>query len=215
MTHLASHILGQMARRIAGDWERTYGHPIYYLETFVDPERHRGTCYRAANWVLMGRTTGRGKNCPNKRPNRSIKEVGIHSRRAFGSCWRRDKMKAAKETVEVNLPELEALLERKREALGEEDYQKLKKGLWALSYLTVLIGDKDATISQLRALLMKPSTEKTRKVLEQAGLPTSPPSSSPPRARVPARARRRNLDTAGTVRRCIEAQSGSKSRMHP
>ena len=38
--HLASHILGQMARRIAGDWERTYGHPVYFLETFVDPERH-------------------------------------------------------------------------------------------------------------------------------------------------------------------------------
>jgi hypothetical protein len=73
--HLASHVLGQMARRIAGDWERAYGHPIYFLETFVDPERYRGTCYRAANWVVMGRTTGRGKNCPNKRPNRSIKEV--------------------------------------------------------------------------------------------------------------------------------------------
>ncbi len=73
--HLASHVLGQMARRLAGDWERVYGHPIYFLETFVDPERHRGTCYRAANWVVLGRTTGRGKNCPNKRPNRSIKEV--------------------------------------------------------------------------------------------------------------------------------------------
>ena len=73
--HLASHILGEMARRISSDWERTYGHPIYFLETFVDPERHRGTCYRAANWVVLGRTTGRGKNCPNKRPNRSIKEV--------------------------------------------------------------------------------------------------------------------------------------------
>ena len=73
--HLASHILGQMARRLAGDWERVYGHPIYFLETFVDPERYRGTCYRAANWVVMGRTTGRGKNCPNKRPNRSIKDV--------------------------------------------------------------------------------------------------------------------------------------------
>jgi len=73
--HLASHILGEMARRIAGDWEGIYGHPIYFLETFVDPEHHRGTCYRAANWVVMGRTTGRGKNCPNKRPNRSIKEV--------------------------------------------------------------------------------------------------------------------------------------------
>jgi Domain of unknown function (DUF4338) len=73
--HLASHLLGEMARRIAGDWEGIYGHPIYFLETFVDPEHHRGTCYRAANWVAMGRTTGRGKNCPNKRPNRSIKEV--------------------------------------------------------------------------------------------------------------------------------------------
>jgi len=65
----------EMARRISSDWERSYGHPIYFLETFVDPERHRGTCYRAANWVVMGRTTGRGKNCPNKRANRSIKEV--------------------------------------------------------------------------------------------------------------------------------------------
>jgi len=73
--HLASHILGEMARRISSDWERTYGHPLYFLETFVDPERHCGTCYRAANWVVMGRTTGRGKNCPNKRPNRSIKDV--------------------------------------------------------------------------------------------------------------------------------------------
>lgn len=89
-------------------------------------------------------------------------------------------MKPGREVIEVNLEELEALLERKREALGEEAYQKLKKGLWALGYLSDLIGDKDTTISQLRALLAKPSTEKTRKVLEQAGLLTPPPSSSPP-----------------------------------
>jgi hypothetical protein len=75
VAHLASHVLGQMARRIAGDWEQIYGHPIYFLETFVDPERYRGTCYRAANWTVMGRTTGRGKDCPNQQPNRSIKEV--------------------------------------------------------------------------------------------------------------------------------------------
>jgi hypothetical protein len=73
--HLASHVLGQMARRIAADWEHLYGHPIHFLETFVDPERYRGTCYRAANWVVMGRTTGRGKNDQTHRPNRSIKEV--------------------------------------------------------------------------------------------------------------------------------------------
>jgi hypothetical protein len=73
--HLASHILGRMAARISADWERAYGHPIYFLETFVDPERFRGTCYRAANWVLLGRTTGRGKQSNSYVPNRSIKEV--------------------------------------------------------------------------------------------------------------------------------------------
>jgi hypothetical protein len=73
--HLASHILGRMAVRICDDWQRMYGHPIYFLETFVDPERFRGTCYRAANWVLLGKTTGRGKQSNSYVPNRSIKEV--------------------------------------------------------------------------------------------------------------------------------------------
>jgi hypothetical protein len=73
--HLASHILGRMAARISQDWQRFYGHPIYFLETFVDPERFRGTCYRAANWILLGRTTGRGKQSNSYVPNRSIKEV--------------------------------------------------------------------------------------------------------------------------------------------
>jgi hypothetical protein len=73
--HLASHILGRMAGRISADWQRMYGHPIYFLETFVDPERFRGTCYRAANWVLLGKTTGRGKQSNSYVPNRSIKEV--------------------------------------------------------------------------------------------------------------------------------------------
>lgn len=73
--HLASHLLGQVARRIAADWEAVYGHPVHYLETFVDPERFRGTCYRAANWQALGLTTGRGKDSPSHRPNRSRKQV--------------------------------------------------------------------------------------------------------------------------------------------
>jgi hypothetical protein len=73
--YLASHILGRMVARISEDWQRMYGHPIYFLETFVDPERFRGTCYRAANWVLLGKTTGRGKQSNSYVPNRSIKEV--------------------------------------------------------------------------------------------------------------------------------------------
>jgi hypothetical protein len=73
--HLASHILGCAAGALPRDWERTYRHPVYFAETFIDPGRFRGTCYRAANWVLMGRTTGRGKASNSYTPNRSIKEV--------------------------------------------------------------------------------------------------------------------------------------------
>jgi Domain of unknown function (DUF4338) len=73
--HLASHLLGGMAKRLSQDWERLYQHPIYFLETFVDPTRFRGTCYRAANWIRLGQTTGRGKHDQTNRPNRSIKEV--------------------------------------------------------------------------------------------------------------------------------------------
>ena len=73
--HLASHILARMAKRLSEDWERLYQHPIYFVETFVDPTRFRGTCYRAANWIRLGETTGRGKDDHTNRPNRSIKEV--------------------------------------------------------------------------------------------------------------------------------------------
>jgi hypothetical protein len=73
--HLASHILGRVTSALSGDWERMYSHPVYFAETFIDPGRFRGTCYRAANWVLMGRTTGRGKASNSHTPNRSIKEI--------------------------------------------------------------------------------------------------------------------------------------------
>jgi hypothetical protein len=73
--HLASHLLGWVAREVSGEWEQAYGHPVYFLETFVDPARFRGTCYRAANWVHLGQTTGRGKDDQTNRPNRPLKDV--------------------------------------------------------------------------------------------------------------------------------------------
>ena len=73
--HLASHVLGRMAARVSADWQRLYGHPIYFLETFIDPARFRGTCYRAANWLVLGRTTGRGHNAPTTRATQPVKEV--------------------------------------------------------------------------------------------------------------------------------------------
>lgn len=73
--HLASHILGRMAAALSRDWEQTYGHPVHFAETFIDPGRFRGTCYRAANWQFLGLTTGRGKNDHTYKPNRPIKKV--------------------------------------------------------------------------------------------------------------------------------------------
>lgn len=75
--HLASHLLGQVARQISGDWQALYAHPIYLLETFIDPARFRGTCYRAANWICLGLTSGRGHNARTHRCDQPRKELWV------------------------------------------------------------------------------------------------------------------------------------------
>ncbi len=73
---LASHLLGKMARVLPVDWRSVYNHPLYYLETFIDGDRgFTGSCYRAANWIDVGCTTGRGKNDQTRKVNRSLKTV--------------------------------------------------------------------------------------------------------------------------------------------
>lgn len=73
--HLASHLLGRVARVLSAHWKQLYDHPIYYLETFVDPARFRGTCYRAANWQGLGLTTGRGHNARSHKATQPKKQV--------------------------------------------------------------------------------------------------------------------------------------------
>ncbi len=80
--HFASHLLVRVARRIAADWQSLYAHPVYLLETFIDPERFGGTCYRAANWIYLGLTTGRGKDDQTNRANRSLKQLWVYPLRA-------------------------------------------------------------------------------------------------------------------------------------
>jgi len=75
VSYLASHILGRMVKIVADDWQKFYSHSIFFLETFVDTERFFGTCYRAANWIYIGKTCGLGKNACSKKVNRSIKAV--------------------------------------------------------------------------------------------------------------------------------------------
>ncbi len=53
-----SHILSLVAHRIANDLQNKYGHPVYCLETYVEIDRFRGTCYRRADWIQIGKTTG-------------------------------------------------------------------------------------------------------------------------------------------------------------
>jgi hypothetical protein len=76
--HLASHLLACLARRIRADWQAKYGHPIHAMETFVDRERFRGTCYQAANWVRLGSTQGRTRNDRACCIRVSIKDVYLY-----------------------------------------------------------------------------------------------------------------------------------------
>jgi hypothetical protein len=57
--HLASHLLALATRRLSGDWQARYGHPIWLVETFVESDRFVGTAYKAAGWLELGQTTGR------------------------------------------------------------------------------------------------------------------------------------------------------------
>ncbi|MFN0025805.1 MAG: Druantia anti-phage system protein DruA [Acidimicrobiales bacterium] len=76
--HLASRLLARVSRQIAADWQALYQHPVVLLESFVDTGRFRGTCYQAANWQRVGRSTGRGTKAKPGAPKTSIKELWVY-----------------------------------------------------------------------------------------------------------------------------------------
>ena len=87
---LASKILALAARQLPHDWQQRYGYRPVLLETFVESDRHRGTCYKAANWIHVGQTTGRGKKCPVHQPIVPIKDIWLYPlRRDFAAVLRR------------------------------------------------------------------------------------------------------------------------------
>ena len=73
--HLASHLLSRISRELSGQWMEKYGHPIHLLETFVQRDRYRGTCYRAAGWTHVGATTGRSRNDVDQTLSVPVKEI--------------------------------------------------------------------------------------------------------------------------------------------
>ncbi|MDD4860709.1 MAG: DUF4338 domain-containing protein [Smithellaceae bacterium] len=75
---LASYLLALSRRFVSQDWQDLYRHPIYLLETFVDTERFKGTCYKADNWICVGQTTGLGKLSTSRQPLLPKKAVYVY-----------------------------------------------------------------------------------------------------------------------------------------
>lgn len=76
--HLASHLLGAVARRIDRDWRAKYGHGVRWLETFVERGRFAGTCYRAANWECVGQTRGRSRQDRDHDRTVPVKDIYLY-----------------------------------------------------------------------------------------------------------------------------------------
>jgi len=75
--NLASKILGMVSRQIADDWQQRYGIRPVLMETFVETDRFAGTCYKAANWMYVGKTKGRGKLGPSGKQSVPIKDIWL------------------------------------------------------------------------------------------------------------------------------------------
>jgi hypothetical protein len=77
--NLASYLLSASLWMLSANWQLKYGHPIYLAETFVECERFRGTCYRAANWSWLGQTQGRGRNDRSRLFRVPIKDIYVRA----------------------------------------------------------------------------------------------------------------------------------------
>jgi len=77
--NLASSVLAMAVKTIPDDWQSCYGYRPVLMETLVDQKRFKGTCYKAANWIHVGATTGRGRmDRENKRHGMSVKEIYVY-----------------------------------------------------------------------------------------------------------------------------------------
>ena len=76
--HLASHILGRIVRRVRADWLERYGHAVHLLETFVECDRFKGTCYKAANWTHVGKTKGRSRQDRHMKMRVPVKDIYVY-----------------------------------------------------------------------------------------------------------------------------------------
>jgi hypothetical protein len=177
--NLASRVLALNAARLSADWERVYGHPILAVESFVDRQLFRGTCYKAQGWTLLGQTRGFGRQAEDyytahERPKqlwvRALQTNGVETLRA-------EVLPASLQAVEqkvmprseVRMPELHALVDHCRQVpdwRGRKGRDYPLPGLLAMIVLATLCdvvrGQRDLAAfasglsqAQLRALLCR------------------------------------------------------------
>ncbi len=83
--NLASHVLSKSIKKLSEDWEKRYGYSPVLVESFVDPERFKGTCYRAANWIHIGDTSGRRDKERGRKKTEGKKQIYV---KALQEGWR-------------------------------------------------------------------------------------------------------------------------------
>ncbi len=79
VANLASRVLGLTLKRLSGDWQQVHGHPLFLAESFIDPQRFSGTCYRAAGWIQVGQTRGYGRRAAGYRAHGEPKTVWVRA----------------------------------------------------------------------------------------------------------------------------------------
>lgn len=117
--HLASRVLGCSLRRLASDWQACHGYRPLLAETFVDPDRFQGTCYRAANWRCLGLTRGYARHAGRYRHHGHPKTVWVYPLHRRACQWLRNPLvhpdwTQPMQKISLNILEMEQLREQLR-----------------------------------------------------------------------------------------------------
>lgn len=114
LPNLASRVLGLSLQRLSDDWQRLHGHPVLLAETFVDPSRFRGTCYKAAGWQALGQTKGFSKNATRYHHHGQPKIIFVKSLQPQTQQWLsalipNPEWRCPVTTLTLNIPHIESL----------------------------------------------------------------------------------------------------------
>lgn len=147
--NLASRVLGLCARRLSADWQQVWGHPILLAETFVDPTRFSGTCYRAAGWLRLGETRGYARRCGgwahHGRPKVAlVRELAPGARQVLGDPQPNPQLAlGGMAKMKLHGPEIESLfdvLDQVADPRQRRGIRHRKKSLLAMAVAAVVSG---------------------------------------------------------------------------